>query len=82
MYNLKKNIYLKIFLYCLVKKKKLKKRLVGEERKKKKVCVIFYFWMIEGRNTKDIPNFLLPLVGYSINYRPLQIFIFERDDQF
>ena len=34
MYNLKKKLYLNIFLYCLVKKKKLKKRLVGEERKK------------------------------------------------
>ena len=83
MYNLKKKLYLKIFLYCLVKKKTLKKRLVGEERKKKKkVCLIFYFWMIDGRNIKHIPNFSLPLVEYSINYRPLQIFIFERDDQF
>ena len=43
MYNLKKKLYLKIFLYCLVKKKTLKKRLVGEKRKKNKKEFVSYF---------------------------------------
>ena len=37
--------------------------------------------MIDGRNTKHILNFLLPLAGYLVNYRPLQIFVFEWDDE-
>ena len=74
---------MKIFFVLFGEEKEIKKE-IGWWRKKerKKVCVIFYFWMIDGRNTKHIPNFSLPPAGYLVNYRPLQIFIFERDDQF
>ena len=68
--------------------RKINKKEIGwwrkkerRRRRKKRVCVIFRLWMIDGRNTKHIPNFSLPLAGYLVNYRRLQIFVFKRDDQ-